>query len=1317
MVFTLLPTVVFAADTGKAIQDGIGGISGYDSVKGTYDYIYYGTYDGNPIKWRVLDAQTNTGETGLFLLSEDCLGTGTNGDVVFEAAWNSDDNDGQTNPNEWQNSDAQEWCRRFHSKNLTTLEQDAVLATTKNDSAFKIPYGASSLNKDKVFFLSAEEVENPAYGFKDDDSRIAKYRVWWLRSPYVRDASMVCCIGFSGKMPATTYVYYGWSARPAFNLNLNSVLFSSAAVGGKSSGVEGANALKKVSATTPVEWKLTLKDSRRNFTVTETKVLAAPGGKIMLNYSNATSGTYDSANRTGEFVSAMVTDSSGNILYYGRLKAIKSSTDESGTVDITIPSGLAEGSYTLKVFSEQYNGEYKTDYASVPAVITLTVDNAPTVAITTNASPVTNTSPIPITITFNESVTGFNTSDLTVTNATVSNFSGSGAIYTADIAPISEGTFTIDIANNVAQDMAGNGNTAALQFSGTYDSTVPTVDSLTPSGADVSISGNLEITFSEPMNTTTVGTVQLSADGGSTYDAALTGGSWSASSMVFTVPYSGLSYSTQYTVSVSGFKDIASNKMTSDQTHSFTTETEPLNPSVSPDNLTINRGSSTNFSVAFGQGVTVATGAAITVSNNSIAEVSTTSVTTPGAITVTGLSAGNTDITVVFNDTAATSKTIPVTVQPVTPVWPVESNLTASGITSTGATLTWTPAQDITAVTGYKLYQNGTELATVAGNVYSYTVSGLSASTSYGFQVQAGNQDGVWTIGGPSGTVTTLKKSNSGSGENSESNWSSTDIPTPIIVPDKKPNQPVIASAMLTPSVNSKRLATVAVSLDMVTATIKKAALEAQTQGRSANGIGLALHLENTYGIKAVKFVLSQSVLKQLIDSKVRQLEMDSKLLALQFDQEALRQLQSQSVGDVTISITPVTGLSGEAAAANGGRPVYDITISYVKDGKAASITSLGSGSAILSIPYTPGKNEAAGYLFGLYVDAKGNATRIAGSAYDANRGCVMFTTNHFSQYGIGYTAPTAKFTDISTHWAKEAIDYVSGRGLLSGTSDTAFSPNSAMTRGMLVTALGRLAGVDTKAYTTNSFTDINTDSVFRPYIEWAYKKGIIHGVDNNQFAPDRAITREEIAMIFANYTKATDYTLPITREATAYADASSIGSAYKDSVKAMQQAGIMMGGSDNKFNPKGNATRAEVSSMLSRYIKLTISPATAQGWAQNDAGQHLNYKDGKALIGTQIIDGVKYFLGTDGTLKTSWVKDSDNWRFYSGKTMLVGWWDLGANGNNKTYYFTKDGLMVYSKWLEIDGKWYYFYTDGSLARSTKIDGYEVDEKGVRKTK
>lgn len=99
---------------------------------------------------------------------------------------------------------------------------------------------------------------------------------------------------------------------------------------------------------------------------------------------------------------------------------------------------------------------------------------------------------------------------------------------------------------------------------------------------------------------------------------------------------------------------------------------------------------------------------------------------------------------------------------------------------------------------------------------------------------------------------------------------------------------------------------------------------------------------------------------------------------------------------------------------------------------------------------------------------------------------------------------------------------------------------------------------------------------------------------------------------------------------------------------------------------------------MLHRYIKLTIAPDTAQGWTLNDAGQYLYYRDGKAL---------------------------------------TGWWDIGINGNNKRYYFAKDGIMVFGQWLEIDGKWYYFYDDGSLAVNTSIDGYEVDENGMRKTK
>ena len=648
------------------------------------------------------------------------------------------------------------------------------------------------------------------------------------------------------------------------------------------------------------------------------------------------------------------------------------------------------------------------------------------------------------------------------------------------------------------------------------------------------------------------------------------------------------------------------------------------------------------------------------------------------------------------------------------------TNADSYAVTYTNGKLTVVNATyTVTAIngTGGGSYSEGQTVTIKADSRSGYTFTGWSSSDSVTFANSSASTT-TFTMPGKAVTITAnYSKNSSDNGGGSSSGGSSTggsSTSTTTTTPEKKPNQPVTASAPVTATVGANGAASASVPDKAVTDAIAKAQSDATRQGKTANGISVELDVTMPKGTASLTATLTRSSLNSLVSAGVSSLEINGSLVQVSFDKKALAEIQKQSSGNISIAIAPKTKLSGAAKKMIGTRPVYDITVGY---GSGKSVSSFGGGVATVSIPYTLGKNEAVGGLYAVYVDAKGNATRIAGSAYDTNSGCVIFTTTHFSQYGIGYTAPTAKFTDISTHWAKESVDYVVGRGLLSGTSDTAFSPNSSMTRGMLVTALGRLAGVDTKAYTGNSFTDVNADSAYRPYIEWAYSKGIIQGIGGSQFAPDRAITREEIAVIFTNYAKATGYTLPITREATTYADASSIGSAYKDAVKAMQQAGIMMGGSDNKFNPKGNATRAEVSSMLNRYIKLTINPDTAQGWTLNDAGQYLYYKDGKALTDTQTIDGVKYFFNSDGTLKTGWVKDGDNWRFYSGKTMLVGFWDLGANGNNKTYYFTTDGLMVSGKWLEIDGKWYYFYTDGSLARSTKIDGYEVDEKGVRKTK
>ena len=630
-----------------------------------------------------------------------------------------------------------------------------------------------------------------------------------------------------------------------------------------------------------------------------------------------------------------------------------------------------------------------------------------------------------------------------------------------------------------------------------------------------------------------------------------------------------------------------------------------------------------------------------------------------------------------------------------------------------GQTLTATSATTVTwAVYGGTL-PGGLTLST------SGVISGTpTTSGTFNFTVAATNSAGSNTAALSIAISSAPSDSGGGNGGGSgggSSSGGSSGNTTTTTTPEKKPDQPVTATTPVTATAGTNGAASAAIPEKSITDAIAKAQADAKAQGKTANGTTIALNVTMPKGTTSLTATLTQSSLNSLVSAGVSSLELNGSPVTVSFDTKALAEIQKQSTGNISITIAPNAKLSASAKTMIGTRPVYDLTVNYTKDGKNATVSSFGGGIATVSVPYTPAKGEAIGGLYAVYVDAKGNATRIAGSAYDANSGCVIFTTTHFSLYGIGYTAPSAKFTDITTHWAKESIDYVVGRGLLSGTSDTTFAPDTAMTRGMLVTALGRLANVDTKAYTINSFTDVKADSAFRPYIEWAYSKGIVQGTGNSKFEPDRAITREEIAVIFANFAKATGYTLPVTRTATTYADASSIGSTYKTAVKAMQQAGIMMGGTNNKFNPQSSATRAEVSSMLHRYIKLTIDPDTAQGWAKNDAGQYLYYKDGKTLNGTQTIDGVKYFFETTGVLKTGWVQDGNNWRFYSGNILLVGFWDLGANGNNKTYYFDTYGNMVSGKWLQIDGKWYYFNADGSLAKSTKIDGYEVDEKGVRK--
>ena len=250
------------------------------------------------------------------------------------------------------------------AKKLTTEENAAVKKRTLTSGRY---------NGENTDCVAGEQVDNAVFwplstaeaSAVNKDLRIVDKEhtdwaisYWWLRSPGSFDFYVAFVRG-NGE------VYYSgfdfteqYGVRPAFNLNLNAVLFTSAAVGGKPGG-----GLTPISKYTDNKWKLTLLDNSRNFDVTEKTANGYPGDTVKLNYSGATTGT-------NEYISVIIADNSG-AQYYGR---VAQPTEATGTVDIKIPSDLVAGNYTLKVFNEQCNGDYETDYASKFTDISLTVE-------------------------------------------------------------------------------------------------------------------------------------------------------------------------------------------------------------------------------------------------------------------------------------------------------------------------------------------------------------------------------------------------------------------------------------------------------------------------------------------------------------------------------------------------------------------------------------------------------------------------------------------------------------------------------------------------------------------------------------------------------------------------------------------------------------------------------------------------------------------------------------------------------------------------------------------------------------------------------
>ena len=184
--------------------------------------------------------------------------------------------------------------------------------------------------------------------------------------------------------------------------------------------------------------------------------------------------------------------------------------------------------------------------------------------------------------------------------------------------------------------------------------------------------------------------------------------------------------------------------------------------------------------------------------------------------------------------------------------------------------------------------------------------------------------------------------------------------------------------------------------------------------------------------------------------------------------------------------------------------------------------------------------------------------------------------------------APVAKEsrTDISGHWAEGMIRNAMQKGIMTGVGNGDFAPNAAMTRGMLITALGRMEGVKAGMYEGGSFADVKQEDYFASFVAWAVAENIASGMSETVFAPNAEVTREQLAVFLYQYAQKKG--IALTGESKTFTDAEGISDWAKDAVAALTGAGLLNGRPDGSFNAKGKATRAEVATVLVKLAEMT---------------------------------------------------------------------------------------------------------------------------------
>ena len=455
-----------------------------------------------------------------------------------------------------------------------------------------------------------------------------------------------------------------------------------------------------------------------------------------------------------------------------------------------------------------------------------------------------------------------------------------------------------------------------------------------------------------------------------------------------------------------------------------------------------------------------------------------------------------------------------------------------------------------------------------------------SSATNGSYTIAWSNKDSItitaanYTVTKADGTLTISSQTAHSGGTGSGSSTST--VTTPIVSGGT-------ATTTVKPTVTNGAAAA-SVTSAQVTSALEAAKTAAAKSGEKPE---VEITLSGTSGASKTTASIPKSSVASLVTGGIDALTITSSVATVSFDAAALSTINSASAGTVSVTAAKVAASTLPSAAQTlvGDRPVYDFSVTS----GGSAISSFG-GTVTVSIPYTPAEDEETGYLVVYYISDNGSIEPIENAQYDEEAETMVFTTTHFSQYAVGYAAPeqTAEtlFSDVQPGaWYYDAVNFLAEEGIAAGTTDTTFSPDATLTRGQFITLLLRAYDIAADENPTDNFSDAG-DTYYTGYLAAAKRLGISSGVGDNKFAPEQAISRQQMFTLLYNALKVLDQ-LPegdSGKTLSDFTDNENIASYAQEAMTYLVEAGVV-GGNNGYLLPESSTTRAQMAQVLYNLI------------------------------------------------------------------------------------------------------------------------------------